>query len=150
MIRGMRDVKPLPGTVAFRLGTLGAIVGDRLARKIAGYGVKPKHAGLMAALEAGVASSQQDLAARMGVAPSLVVALADHLVDLGAIERRRDPADRRRQALTLTGPGRELLAKCAAAAQEVDEELAAPLTPRQRAALHEALDVLSENEGLPA
>ncbi|GAA2154063.1 MarR family winged helix-turn-helix transcriptional regulator [Actinomadura napierensis] len=145
----MSDAKALPATVAFRLGTLGAIFGDRLAGRIAAYDLKLKHAGLMTALEAGVAASQQDLAARMGVAPSLVVALADHLVALGAIERRRGPADRRRQVLTLTGHGRELLRKCAAAAREVDEEIAAPLAPAQRAALHEALGLIAEREGLP-
>lgn len=148
MVEVMRNVNQLPGTVAFRLGTLGAIVGDRFARRIAAHGLKPKHAGLMTALEAGVAASQQDLAARMGVAPSLVVALADHLVELGAIERRRDPSDRRRQLLTLTDHGCELLDRCAAAAREVDEEITAPLTPLQRAALHDALGVLSEKEGL--
>jgi len=35
----------------------------------------------------------------MGVAPSLVVALADHLKELEAVQRVRDPADRRRQIL---------------------------------------------------
>ncbi|KAB2381317.1 MarR family winged helix-turn-helix transcriptional regulator [Actinomadura montaniterrae] len=145
----MSDAGGLPATVAFRLGTLGAIYGDRLAAKIAVHDLKLKHAGLMTALEAGVAASQQDLAARMGVAPSLVVALADHLVRLGAIERRRDPADRRRQVLTLTGHGRELLRRCAEAAREVDEEISAPLGADQRAALHDALGAIAERAGLP-
>ncbi|MBD2894505.1 hypothetical protein amrb99_34310 [Actinomadura sp. RB99] len=145
----MSDAGGLPSTVAFRLATLGAIYGDRFAARIAAHDLKPKHAGLMAALEAGVAASQQDLAARMRVAPSLVVALADHLVGLGAIERRRDPADRRRQLLTLTGHGRELLRRCAEAAREVDEEIAADLGGDRRAALHEALGVIAEREGLP-
>lgn len=38
----------------------------------------------------------------MGVVPSLVVTLADQLEGLGAIERVRDPDDRRRHRLGLT------------------------------------------------
>ncbi|WP_237536094.1 helix-turn-helix domain-containing protein [Streptomyces sp. SID3343] len=74
----------------------------RFTERIQPYGLKPEHVGLMAVLAAGTADSQQDIARTMGVAPSLVVTLADHLEELDAIRRERDPADRRRQILTLT------------------------------------------------
>lgn len=60
----------------------------------------------MAILSSGTPASQQELAATMDVAPSLVVSLADQLESLGAIERVRDPDDRRRQKLSLTEVGR--------------------------------------------
>ncbi|MEV8313671.1 hypothetical protein AB0Q95_05810 [Streptomyces sp. NPDC059900] len=79
----------------------------------------------------------------MGVAPSLVVALADHLQKLGAVERVRDPADRRRQILTLTEHGRELLGVCAELARSADAEFAADLTEAESAVLTALLDRLT-------
>ena len=115
-----------------------------------GLGLKPKHAGLLTVIDRGLAASQLDVAATMGVVPSLVVSMADHLVRLGAIERVRDPRDRRRQILTLTGEGRRLLAECAALARSVDEELAATLPLDERAGVARSLGALASRAGLPA
>lgn len=144
----------LPGltsTLVFKLGTLGTVATDRFTRALESFdlGLKPKHVGLMVALGAGAAASQQELAARMGVAPSLVVSLADHLEQLGAVQRVRDPQDRRRQVLTLTDDGRRLLDRCEAAGHELDAELAAQLTSAQRKALSETLQRLADRVGLP-
>ena len=146
----MKDVRGLPETIMFRLGTVGSVAGELFAERIQAYDLKPKHAGLMTALSEGVAPSQQELAARLGVAPSLVVSLADHLETLGAVRRVRDPGDRRRQVLTLTDHGRALLEQCAAAASALDEEFTATLAPEQRVALHDALGVLAAAHGLPS
>ncbi|WP_433237511.1 MarR family winged helix-turn-helix transcriptional regulator [Streptosporangium sp. CA-135522] len=143
----MNDVKQ---TIAFRLGTLGALMQDRFAARIEAHDLKPKHVGLMAAIKGGgVPTSQQDLANRLGVAPSLVVALADHLERLGALERVRDPGDRRRQMLTLTEHGADLLAICSALAVELDDEVTAFLPASERTALCETLGRLSAGAGLP-
>ncbi|MGA5816583.1 MarR family winged helix-turn-helix transcriptional regulator [Kitasatospora sp. NPDC094028] len=141
----MSDVKgaaELRATIVFNLGTLGAVAADRFAARVEALGLKPKHAGLLAALDAGPAVSQQELAKRLGVAPSLVVALADQLQELGAVERVRDTEDRRRQVLSLTPDGRALLSRCADAAQALDAELTADLDAPQRDALEHALHAL--------
>lgn len=143
----MTDVKgaaDLHATVVFNLGTLGTLAADRFAERVEALGLKPKHAGLLAALDAGQAASQQDLARRLGVAPSLIVALADQLQELGALERVRDAEDRRRQVLNLTTEGRRLLSDCVAAAQAVDKELTSGLSDTQRAALARGLRLLGE------
>ncbi|MFC8716419.1 MarR family winged helix-turn-helix transcriptional regulator [Kitasatospora sp. NPDC057198] len=143
----MSDVKgsaALRASLVFNLGTLGALAADRFAARVEALGLKPKHAGLLAALDAGPAASQQELASRLGVAPSLVVALADQLQALGAVERLRDPDDRRRQVLTLTAEGRRLLARCAEAAEAADAELTAGLDPARHTALAEGLRALGE------
>lgn len=148
----MNDVKrapELPTSIVFRLGTLGSVASERFAERIADLGLKVKHAGLMTALSLGAGASQQELAARLGVAPSLVVTLADQLEALGAVQRVRDPEDRRRQVLTLTDRGRQLLDECAAAAAELDAELTAGLTPAQRTAFHRTLGLLATGVGLP-
>ncbi|MFJ5233749.1 MarR family winged helix-turn-helix transcriptional regulator [Kitasatospora sp. NPDC088391] len=132
----------LRATLVFNLGTLGALATDRFAARVEALGLKPKHAGLLAALDAESAASQQELATRLGVVPSLIVSLADQLQALGAVERVRDPEDRRRQVLTLTAEGRRLLARCAEAAEAADAELAAGLTAAQRTALGRELRAL--------
>ncbi|MCX4847570.1 MarR family winged helix-turn-helix transcriptional regulator [Streptomyces sp. NBC_00893] len=77
------------------------------------------------------------------------IALADHLQGMGAVDRVRDPHDRRRQVLGLTDRGRELLGECAAAARALDDELMAGLDGPSGAALHRALGVLGRRAGLP-
>ncbi|MEK2490745.1 MarR family winged helix-turn-helix transcriptional regulator [Kitasatospora purpeofusca] len=147
----MNDVNPLPLTasVVFRLGTLGSIVTARFTTALAELGLKPKHVGVMAALDSGAPPSQLELARTMAVAPSLVVSLADHLERIGAVDRVRDPADRRRQVLALTDAGRELLADCTALAHRLDEELTASLTDPEREALRRTLGLLGAEAGLP-
>ncbi|MEY9872623.1 DNA-binding MarR family transcriptional regulator [Streptacidiphilus sp. MAP12-33] len=141
----------LTATLVFTLGTLGTVATDRFTRALDAFdlGLKPKHVALLVTLGAGAAASQQELAGRMGVAPSLVVSLTDHLEQLGAVQRVRDPQDRRRQVLTLTTVGRRLVERCEAAGRALDDELAAPLTPDQRAALAQALRLLADQVGLP-
>ncbi|QTD95904.1 MarR family winged helix-turn-helix transcriptional regulator [Streptomyces cyanogenus] len=143
------DASGLTSTVVFRLGTLGTVATDRFTREIEGLGLKPKHVGLMAALSLAAVASQQELAARMGVAPSLMVSLADYLEGLGAVRRVRDPRDRRRQVLTLTKEGQGLLDRCTSMARTLDEEFVAGLTEKQRKALDEALRVMANRAGLP-
>ncbi|MFF4620562.1 MarR family winged helix-turn-helix transcriptional regulator [Nonomuraea jabiensis] len=145
----MNDVK-LTSTLAFRLGTLGALVTERFSERLAAHDLKPKHVGLLAVLESGAAASQLDIARLMNVAPSLVVSLADRLEELGAVRRERDPSDRRRQTLTLTAQGRDLLATCTEAAAEIDAELAEGLGPEQAKALRTAMRTLATRNGLPA
>ncbi|WP_405487287.1 MarR family winged helix-turn-helix transcriptional regulator [Nocardia sp. NBC_00511] len=140
----------IPGTVAYRLGVLGAISENRFATAIAPLDLKPKHVGLLAALESAQGLSQQELATRLGVVPSLVVALADHLEKLDAIRRERDPADRRRQTLVLTDVGRALLTRCEREAAALDRALTAQLTAAQLSALDEVLSLLAAEAGMPS
>ncbi|MEV5600613.1 MarR family winged helix-turn-helix transcriptional regulator [Streptomyces sp. NPDC052299] len=137
-------------TLSFRLGALGAVISDQYAEELAEVGLKPKHVGVLGVLDAGLASSQLEIARLMRVAPSLVVSLADHLESKGAIQRLRDPADRRRQVLLLTDEGRALLGRCTGMALALDARLAAALTPSQQAALRDALDRLAVAYDLPA
>ncbi|WP_433444850.1 MarR family winged helix-turn-helix transcriptional regulator [Nonomuraea sp. CA-141351] len=144
----MNTVK-LTSTLAFRLGTLGAVVSERFSARLAAHGLKPKHVGLLTVLESGTATSQLDIAKLMNVAPSLVVSLADRLEELGAVRRERDPFDRRRQTLALTQEGRELLTVCTRAAAELDTELTGDLRPEEAEALRSVLGTLARHSGLP-
>jgi DNA-binding MarR family transcriptional regulator len=140
----------LTDTVTFHLGSLGVIVTDRFADRVARYGLKPKHVGLLVLLDAGGPAPQQTLAHALRVVPSLVVALADRLEELGAVRRERDTADRRRQNLVLTARGRTLLARCTAVAADLDAELTAGLDPAARDALRRTLARITAHHGLTA
>ena len=124
----------------FRLGMAGSQITQAFSQRVERLGLTHKQVGLLAAVDAGHASSQRDIATRLNVAPSL--ALVDQLADLGAVGRERSAADRRVQVITLTPKGRELLAESAAAAEELDAELRARLSPAGRKALATALDEL--------
>jgi DNA-binding MarR family transcriptional regulator len=86
----------------------------------------------------------------MGVAPSLIVRIADHLERIGAVERVRDPADRRRQALRLTPHGTELLAECTRLSESMEHDLLAGLSAPDRAAFRTALARVATNLDLPS
>ncbi|PYC69794.1 MarR family transcriptional regulator [Streptomyces tateyamensis] len=146
----MNSVSPLPSSTSFRLGTLGAVATARFTARIAALGLKPKDVGLLTLLRAGGPLSQLEAAKAMGVAPSLVVTVADRLELLGAVRRLRDPGDRRRQQLTLTQQGQALLDRCAGAAHELDAEFTAELDEPERTALDRTLAKLAAAHGLPA
>jgi DNA-binding MarR family transcriptional regulator len=126
-----------------------SLISERFAERLAELELKPKHAGLLVVLDAGLAASQLEVAKIMRVAPSFVVSPADHLEGMGALQRVRDPADRRRQVLTLTDEGRELLAECTAVARALDAEVLDGLAPEEEAALRCALQRVGATFGLP-
>lgn len=129
-------------SVSFLLAKVGQASTIRFAAKLAPYGVKPKHVGLLALLSGGTRDFQQELGRRLGVAPSLIVAMADELEHLGAITRIRDPEDRRKSTLEVTDRGRDLLKKCTQALQEVDDELLTHVSQPDREILQNILSPL--------
>ena len=67
-----------------------------------------RHFGALTALAGGV-PSQRELADRLRVSGPVVVEMVDALEARGLVERRRDPADRRSNALHVTAAGRDVL-----------------------------------------
>lgn len=59
-------------------------------------------------------------------------AVPNRLSDAGCIRRAPDPADRRRDVITLTPAGRRRLERLDALITDAQQELLAPLTPEQR------------------
>jgi len=83
--------------------------------------------------------SQQSVADRLGLDRSDLVKVLDRLEAAGWVVRERDTEDRRRHVLTLTGAGREMVAKTEEISGAVTDELLARLTPRERETLHRLL-----------
>lgn len=81
--------------------------------------------------------SQQDVARRLSIDATLIVAAVDALEERGLVERTRDPRDRRRYVLVVTAEGRKVLATTAKVAATTEADFLAPLTPAKREQLHE-------------
>ncbi|MDA0637942.1 MarR family transcriptional regulator [Nonomuraea sp. MCN248] len=91
--------------------------------RLAGTGLRTRHFGSMAALEALTPCSQQQLARRMHVTEPAAAQIVDELVRLGLVARGQDPADRRRYALELTPLGRERLTAVREAAESLQAQV---------------------------
>ena len=65
--------------------------------------------------------SQQDIARRLGIDPTVLVGVVDELEGRRLVERRRDPDDRRRYLLAVTESGAELLVKAERTATEATQ-----------------------------
>jgi DNA-binding MarR family transcriptional regulator len=73
-----------------------------------------------------------------------MVGLVDELEQGGFVERTRNPRDRRRYDLTLTGTGAQALAAAQQAMDDVEEEFFSPLTDAERRRYHVYLEKLVE------
>jgi DNA-binding MarR family transcriptional regulator len=86
--------------------------------------------------------SQQDIARRLAIDPTVVVGVVDELERRNLVERRRDPADRRRYLLAVTADGSELLDKAGRTAQEATDAFLDPLSEKERRQLGALLRTL--------
>ena len=82
---------------------------------------------------------QQELTERLGLDPTIIVALVDALEERRLLTRSRDAADRRRNVLAITAAGRRLHGRAVAAAANAEAAFLAPLTPEQRKELQALL-----------
>ena len=81
----------------------------------------------------------RDLRERLDLDSGYLTRLLRRLEDDGLVAVRPDPADRRRRVATLTSRGRTAWRQLDDRSEELADRLLAPLTPRQRARLGEAL-----------
>ncbi|MFI5838360.1 MarR family winged helix-turn-helix transcriptional regulator [Catenuloplanes sp. NPDC051500] len=96
---------------------------------------KPYEYRVLASLADGGPASQATLGRRSGIHLSDLVATLNSLADRGYVERAPDPADRRRNVVTLTGAGRELLARLEVRLDAAQAALLAALSPADRETL---------------
>ncbi len=104
----------------------------QLAERLAAAGSRGYHYRLLAALQEFGPASQASLGRRTQMNRSDVVPAVGELVDQGLAERTGDPADRRRNVITMTAAGEERLRALDAVLAEVQDELLAPLSPAER------------------
>lgn len=138
----------IPDVLAERLGPLLGRAHEAHRRltlaALAPLGMSPKGFGALAVVASEGPLSQRRLSARQGIDRTTTVAVVDELERLGAVERRRDPADRRAHALQLTPVGRRLLASSRSAVAAAEEEFLAGVPEADRTQLRATLCALVE------
>jgi DNA-binding MarR family transcriptional regulator len=97
-----------------------------------GDGLRGYHYRLLAALEQRGPASQADLGRDTGIDRSDVTAALTDLESRHLVERKVDPAHKRRNIVTLTPQGADTLLKLDAVLDGIQEAVLAPLTAAQR------------------
>jgi DNA-binding MarR family transcriptional regulator len=136
------------GGVAFLLAQLGAYAGQEFAAALAEQDLTPPLVGILRVLRFEPGLSQQELAAKLGMVPSRVVAYVDDLQARGWVTRTRDADDRRVNVLTVTKAGEAAFAAVAVTAHNHEAKITAGLTKTERATLLELLGKLVALRGL--
>jgi MarR family transcriptional regulator, lower aerobic nicotinate degradation pathway regulator len=111
-------------------------------------GLHPYHHAILASLDEGSHETQGAIADALGYDRGQLVGLLDDLEEAGLLERKRDPADRRRHVVRMTPAGRKTLERLRRLSAQVDDEFFSPLSPGDREQLHALLVRLAE-EHLP-
>ena len=136
------------GGPAFLLAQLGSHAASQFAERLRVLDLTPADAGILRLLRAASGLSQQELAGRLGIHPSRLVAILDNLEKQGYLERRPNPDDRRLYSLHLTSSGEEVIGRIGKVAREHQDALLSVLSYEERAALGSLLIRIADQQGL--
>lgn len=136
--------QPDMNTVAL-LGRAYSLLGFKIVDGVvgAGYPQKPSHSAVFAQIKPD-GSRLTDLARGANITPQAMGELVDELEDLGYVERRPDPTDRRAKLIVLTERGQACVAAGMATVDGIEDRIKATLGERGhrqlRTMLHKLLD----------
>lgn len=141
---------PVP-KLADRLGYLVKHAQLRLAgltaEALAPLGISGRQLAVLLVIAEEPPASQLEIATRMAVDRTTMVSLIDELERMGLVERRPDPADRRRNVIAMTSPGRETTRKAAEMSGEAERSFLEPLSAEDAATVRRALRLLAFPDG---
>ena len=134
MIRDTDDLAEPPitefaGQLFFRLWRA---THTRTAEALRSVGLTPALFALLNVIGARTGAIQQELGAALGIDRSTMVSLIDQLERAGLARRRPSATDRRARQVTITAKGRRLLQRARGLISQVEDEVLAGLTPRER------------------
>ena len=113
-----------------------ARVGHRLlVEALAEHGLRLPHFAVLAALSDFGPTAQHELADRLAINRSHLVGYLDEVEGRGFVRRERDPADRRRQLVTLTAAGRSQVRRLREVALRSQDAFLGSLSAAERATL---------------
>jgi DNA-binding MarR family transcriptional regulator len=136
------------GQPAFLLAQLGAHAASQFAERLGVLELAPADAGILRLLRVAAGLSQQELAEKLQIHPSRLVAILDKLEKRGFVERRENPDDRRLYSIHLTRDGGEILQKIGRVAMEHQDALLTALSNREREELAAMLLRVADQQGL--
>src|SRR4029077_12179117 len=108
---GVEYPKALAAKIGFLLARAHLIARAEADRALAGMGLTAKGYAALATLVSDGPMSQKKLSQRIRMDPATMVDVIDALEQSGHLVRRRNPADRRENALLTTAKGRSLFAR---------------------------------------
>lgn len=107
----------------------------------AGFPQKPRHSAVFAQIRP-EGSRLSDLARGANMTPQSMGEIVDELEELGYVERRPDPSDRRAKLVTLTARGRECMAAGEQTIRGLESDIDAVLGADAHAELRRLLERL--------
>jgi DNA-binding MarR family transcriptional regulator len=142
---------PTPATrftdPGFLLGKVGWVARRWIHAALAPIGLNGREAEILLRLRAGGPLTQQQLCEQMRVDPSNLVTMLNRLESEELLSRTRDPADRRRHIVAITGAGLDRRRRADHAVEGVEERLLGRLEPGERASLRRLLLVVDQAAG---
>ena len=129
----------LVASAAFLLKRLGFAAKEQAMAAYERAGLHPYHHAILAVLDEGSRETQGAIADALGYDRGQLVGLLDELEEKALVERRRDPADRRRHIVRLTPEGKRALADLRKLARELESEFLSSLDEGERTQLHALL-----------
>jgi DNA-binding MarR family transcriptional regulator len=134
--------------VAFLLAQVGAQAAQRFTAALEPLNYTPPESGILHLLSRTPGISQQELAGRLGMHASRLVAVIDALEKRGLVTRKENVADRRVYILELSSAGTEALAAIGRVARAHNEAMCAALGAKERERLAEMLRKVAAQQGL--
>lgn len=125
----------LRGQLSRLLGMTAVQTGRVASDALAAVGAHKNHFMVLAALAEFGDASQADLSGRTRIYTSDLVSVLNDLVKGGWVRRAPDPADKRRNVITITDAGERRLAELDRVLDGVNEHVMAPLDGEERARL---------------
>jgi len=140
-----RPPRELVRSTSFLLKRLGFALKERSYEAFEAEGANVYQHGVLCSLAESQAETQAQIADALGYDRSWLVGLLDELEEEGLIERKADPADRRRNVVTLKPEGEARLLELRAISKRVEDEFLEPLTKDERQQLHALLQKVAEH-----
>lgn len=97
------------------------------AAVLAPMGINGREAAVLRAIDNPDPLAQGEIARRMSVDRTTMVALIDDLQERGLVQRRQDPEDRRKNVVELTDAGQEITRQATRAADQAERTFLSPL-----------------------
>jgi DNA-binding MarR family transcriptional regulator len=129
----------LGGQIGFVLNKAARQLHAMFTESLEPLGIKPQHYAVLVLLDASGPLSQQAIGQRLYIDRTTMVHIVDDLEKRGLAVRAKNPADRRKHAVSITEPARKVVAEAGRMADSVQEQYLAPLSQNERRQLLQLL-----------
>lgn len=124
-----------PPRILYQVKQVELAMRGRLDAVVRPHGITVTQYTALTVLEQHPGMSSAQLARHSFVSAQAMEGIVKALADAGLIDRARDPDNRRRMTISLTGAGVALLAECRGDVDRIEREAFGDLSPSQRAEL---------------